>query len=123
MSDWLDDPGPPPTGGGEEYLSDPGLGDPYPAATAPAAPLDDHLWVFAGGSIWDLGPPSDDADADGVAESLTRGAAGGVTVYSDRDLDGRVDRITELDAAGEYRVSDLDPDTGDWHPGALGRLD
>ncbi|MFT3716638.1 MAG: hypothetical protein QM774_12050 [Gordonia sp. (in: high G+C Gram-positive bacteria)] len=120
MSDELSGPDPGEWGGGEESLSGPAGID---AGGPASSPLDDHLWVFSDGSIWDLGPAQVDADADGVAESLTRSASGEVVVYSDRDLDGLVDRITHWDPSGDYRVSDLDPDDGSWSGGTLGRLD
>lgn len=94
---------------GEEYL------------TGPA--LDDHLWVLAGESMWDLGPAVVDSNADGVVDSLARGADGQVTVYTDTDADGQVDRITELDAAGDWAVTALDAGTGEWRSTQLGRLD
>lgn len=120
MNDWLDLPGndhldPP----GEESLIDSGQGD-IEGVGGPG--LDDHLWVFDDGSVWDLGPAQLDADSDGVADSLTRGTATHLTVYTDTDADGRVDRITELDPSGHCAVSDLDPATGTWHPTQLGRL-
>lgn len=87
------------------------------------APLDGHLWVFSGETAWDLGPARLDADADGVPDSLTRGEDGQLTVYTDTDADGRVDRITELDPTGDYAVSHLDPETGQWRAGTLGRLE
>lgn len=108
-----------PAGAGEQDL----IGESGETGNGPVSGIDDHLLLFTDGALWDLGPASDDADADGVPESLTRGAGDGVTVYSDRDLDGRIDRITELDGAGGCRVSDLDPRTGRWSPVGLGRLD
>lgn len=119
MTEWDSVTGDAEPGDGEEYLT----GCPGESGEPPGGDLAGHLWMFDGGSLWDLGPAADDADADGIPESLTRTAADSVTVYSDRDLDGRVDRITELDASGECRVSDLDPQTGLWSPTGLGRLD
>ncbi|MFT3660864.1 MAG: hypothetical protein QM809_05555 [Gordonia sp. (in: high G+C Gram-positive bacteria)] len=120
MSDWMDLPGAS-TGdeGGEKSLSDPvgaGLVDPDGA-------LESHLWVFQDGAVWDLGPAQLDADSDGVPDSLTRGADGLLTVYTDTDADGRVDRITELDPTGRCAVHHLDAGTGRWQPTTLGRLD
>ncbi|MFC0316428.1 DUF6802 family protein [Gordonia phosphorivorans] len=87
------------------------------------APLDGHLWVFSGETAWDLGPARLDADSDGIPDSLTRGEDGQLTVYTDTDADGRVDRITELDPTGDYAVSHLDPETGRWWASRLGRLE
>ncbi|MEZ5213318.1 hypothetical protein MYK68_19715 [Gordonia sp. PP30] len=112
MNDWIDLTG-------EESLNDSGQGA---AGGSGGHPLDDHLWLFDGSSAWDLGPAQLDADADGVADSLTRGTAAHLTVYTDTDLDGRVDRITELDPSGHCAVSDLDPATGVWQPTQLGRF-
>ncbi len=94
--------------GGEESLSGP--------------MLDDHLWVFAGESVWDLGPAEVDSNADGVVDSLTRGIDGQVTVYTDTDADGQVDRIVELGVTGDWAVTALDPGTGEWRSTQLGRL-
>lgn len=105
--------------GGEESLSGPGLDD----GPGDGGALDDHLWILAGETVWDLGPAQLDSDSDGVPDSLTRGADGQITVYTDTDSDGRVDRITEMDPTGRCSVSDLDPDTGLWRAGLLGRLE
>ncbi|MFZ2510670.1 MAG: DUF6802 family protein [Gordonia sp. (in: high G+C Gram-positive bacteria)] len=99
---------------GAEYCGEENLSD---------AALDDHLWVFAGESVWDLGPAEVDSSADGVVDSLARSVDGQVTVYTDTDSDGQVDRITELDATGDLAVTALDPGTGEWRPTQLGRLD
>ena len=100
--------------GGEESLGEGSLSGPG---------LDDHLWVFAGESVWDLGPAGPDGLADGVANSLARVVDGQVTVYTDTDADGQVDRITELDSSGDWAVSALDSGTGEWRATQLGRLD
>lgn len=107
-------------GAGEESLS---TADPGFVVDPAAGPLHDHLWVFDGDTAWDLGPASVDADDDGVADSLTRGTAEQLTVYTDTDADGCVDRITELDPSGRCAVSDLDPATGLWRATHLGRLE
>ncbi|MFT4085596.1 MAG: hypothetical protein QM658_00325 [Gordonia sp. (in: high G+C Gram-positive bacteria)] len=120
MHEWLDSAGPDTfSGGGEEDLTT----QPGAASGGVQPALSDHLWLYDDGAIWDLGPALVDADHDGVLESLTRGAAGGMTVYTDRDLDGRIDRITAVQATGETRVADLDLATGQWQSTALGRLD
>ncbi|MFT4126601.1 MAG: hypothetical protein QM662_10275 [Gordonia sp. (in: high G+C Gram-positive bacteria)] len=82
----------------------------------------DHLWLHDDGRLWDLGPPDLDTDADGVAESLTRSGPGGLTVYTDADLDGQVDRVTEVGADGSYRAQLLDEATGTWRPTDTGRI-
>ncbi len=120
MDDWSDSVEADGPGVGEESLS--GVVEAVDAGGA-GPPLHDHLWVFDGDTAWDLGPAQLDADADGLNDSLTRGAAGQLTVYTDTDADGRVDRITELDPSGSCAVSDLDPDTGVWRPTRLGRLE
>lgn len=105
---------------GEKCLSPPPSGESIAAAPSPS---DDHLWVFDGGAVWDLGPAEDDVDADGIADSLVRGTAEHATVYTATDADGRVDRITEVDTGGYHCVSALDPDSGTWRATTFGRLE
>ncbi|GAA3950301.1 DUF6802 family protein [Gordonia caeni] len=120
MNDWGEPAGSGALGdGGEESLS----GSDLDGGNGERGALDDHLWILAGETVWDLGPAQLDADADGVPDSLTRGADGQITVYTDTDSDGRVDRITEMDPTGRCSVSDLDPDTGLWQASVLGRLE
>ncbi|GAC58740.1 hypothetical protein GOHSU_47_00260 [Gordonia hirsuta DSM 44140 = NBRC 16056] len=109
MDEWLE------LGGGDtfEQAGEQSLTDP---------PLDDHLWIFAGENVWDLGPGLGETGSGGVDHTLARSVDGQVTVYTDTDADGQVDRITELGAAGEYAVTDLDPGTGRWLPTQLGRM-
>lgn len=90
--------------------------------TDPTSP-DDHLWMHQDGRIWDLGPAELDTDDDGVSDSLTRNGPDGLSVYTDTDRDGQVDRITEVDARGEFTSSSLDPTSGNWVPTDSGRLD
>jgi hypothetical protein len=90
----------------------------FPESTSP----EDHLWMHSDGRVWDLGPADVDTDADGVRDSLTRSGAGGVTVYTDSDHDGQVDKITEVDADGMFSSRTLDPTSGTWVPTDSGRL-
>lgn len=95
----------------------------WPAEVGPSEPDPlDHLWVTENDRLWDLGPADTDTDADGVNDSLTRAGPEGITVYTDVDADGRVDRITEVDAAGNWRSQTLDPDDGGWVATDRGRL-
>lgn len=97
--------------------------EPLPGEDADPGDPDDNLWVHDDGRIWDLGPAEVDTDADGIADSLTRNGPDGVTVYTDSDHDGQVDRITQLRSDGSYTASRLDPDSGTWVPTDSGRLD
>lgn len=120
MNDWAELTGSGVLGdSGEESLSLPDPGGP----SAGTGALDDHLWILTGETVWDLGPAQLDADADGVPDSLTRGTDGQITVYTDTDSDGRVDRITEMDPTGRCSVSNLNPETGLWQASLLGRLE
>ncbi|WAC58119.1 hypothetical protein OVA31_13275 [Gordonia sp. SL306] len=83
---------------------------------------EDHLWMHSDGRVWDLGPADVDTDDDGVRDSLTRSGAGGMTVYTDSDHDGQVDKITEIDAQGMFSSRTLDPQSGAWVPTDTGRL-
>ncbi|MGV9709370.1 DUF6802 family protein [Gordonia sp. NPDC003424] len=86
--------------------------------TSPA----DHLWMHTDGRVWDLGPADVDTDNDGVRDSLTRSGPDGLTVYTDSDHDGQVDKITEIDAHGAFSSRSLDPLSGTWVPTDSGRL-
>lgn len=88
----------------------------------PADDLDSHLWMQDEGRIWDLGPAEVDTDNDGVNDSLTRNGPDGFTVYTDSDRDGQVDKITEINANGDFRSAVLNPETGTWVPTDSGRL-
>jgi hypothetical protein len=83
---------------------------------------DDHLWMHSDGRIWDLGPADVDTDDDGIRDSLTRTGDGGLTVYTDSDHDGQVDKITEVDAEGTFSSRVLDPGSGNWVATDTGRL-
>lgn len=83
---------------------------------------EDHLWMHSDGRIWDLGPADVDTDDDGLPDSLTRTGDGGLTVYTDSDRDGQVDKITEVDAEGTYASRELDPGSGTWVATDTGRL-
>ncbi|MFW0783083.1 DUF6802 family protein [Gordonia sp. CPCC 206044] len=83
---------------------------------------DSHLWMHQDGRVWDLGPADVDTDDDGIRDSLTRNGPTGVTVYTDTDHDGQVDRITEVDAQGMFSSRSLDPMSGSWVPTDSGRV-
>ena len=119
--------------GGEEHLNGAvgahgGAGDLVapevdPLAQVPGDSVESNLWLYADGTIWDMGPAEVDADGDGRADSLTSAGGGTLTVYTDSDHDGRIDRVAQIDGSGEYVVVGLDAATGTWEPGAFGRLD
>ncbi|AZG46362.1 DUF6802 family protein [Gordonia insulae] len=92
--------------------------DDFEVATSP----EDHLFMHTDGRVWDLGPADVDTDADGIRDSLTRSGAGGMTVYTDSDHDGQVDKITEIDPEGMFSSRTLDPASGTWAPTDSGRL-
>ncbi|MFT4200353.1 DUF6802 family protein [Gordonia sp. (in: high G+C Gram-positive bacteria)] len=82
----------------------------------------DHLWLADAQRLWDLGPATVDTDADGIRDSLSRNDADGLTVFTDSDRDGRVDRITRVGTDGSVTSSTYDEQTGRWSTVRPGRL-
>ncbi|WP_051092662.1 DUF6802 family protein [Jongsikchunia kroppenstedtii] len=82
-----------------------------------------NLWVVENDRTWDLGPAEVDTDADGIADSLTRNGPDGLTVYTDSDRDGQIDRITQVRSDGSFVARRLEPASGRWVPTDSGRLD
>ncbi|GAB89532.1 hypothetical protein GORHZ_064_00190 [Gordonia rhizosphera NBRC 16068] len=111
--------------GDESFADDPDGAVHDVAQVMPGDDLDDpgnHLWMHADGRVWDLGPAELDTDDDGVSDSLTRNGPDGITVYTDSDRDGQVDKITNVDTQGVFSSRALDPDSGIWVPTDSGRL-
>lgn len=82
-----------------------------------------NLWVVENDRTWDLGPAEVDTDADGIADSLTRNGPDGLTVYTDSDRDGQIDRITQVRSDGSFVARRLEPASGRWVPTDSGRLE
>lgn len=80
------------------------------------------LWMYAAGTVWDLGPADFDGNGDGVADSIATELDGEHVVLADSDGDGRVDHMTRLDRAGGVVAGELSIDRPEWRPTSLGRL-
>ncbi|NLG48310.1 DUF6802 family protein [Gordonia sp. (in: high G+C Gram-positive bacteria)] len=83
----------------------------------------DHLWWYADGTVWDLGPADLDSDGDGRPDALTSELNGSTAILADADGDGRVDRMSVLDSDGRVAAWGVDGSGEEWSPTRVGRLD
>ncbi|MEU1429235.1 DUF6802 family protein [Nocardia sp. NPDC005746] len=63
--------------------------------------LDAHSELGGLGAV-ELSHPTQDLDADGLADTVTTGTAHAMQVWTDLDHDGYADHVTVVDSGGDY---------------------
>ncbi|MGW4529435.1 DUF6802 family protein [Nocardia sp. NPDC004340] len=63
--------------------------------------LDAHSELGGLGAV-ELSHPTQDLDADGLADTVTTGTAHAMQVWTDLDHDGYADHVTVVDSDGDY---------------------
>ncbi|MCA2210294.1 DUF6802 family protein [Nocardia rosealba] len=86
--------------------------------------IDAHTPLDSLGPV-ELNSPSQDLDADGVADSLTHTDPNSTTIWSDYDEDGLADHVTVIEEDGDYAAWEYHrhPDgTSEWRKTDQGNL-
>ncbi|SDO78128.1 hypothetical protein SAMN04515671_1976 [Nakamurella panacisegetis] len=105
--------------------AEPSAPGPAPGADPPAThTAPDIVYTSLGGGTTDLGPPVEDLDGDGIAESVAvHTAAGDILVLSDTDGDGHPDQMIQIDPTTGTATWAVPDDHGGWDVVQTGHVD